>query len=257
LGERAYVVTFMQIDPFYTLDMKDPTNPKVVGELKIPGFSVSHAKRFIIVAIGVYHSLTQLFSTLFFTKNYLHPVNENLILALGQNTTEQGWVDGLQISLFDVSDFASPQRVRQYVESSSNSNSAAQYEHKAFRYLPESKLLILPLTINSLCGSDDYDTSFFDGFVVYDVDETKDFSKKFNVSHVNPKDACNLCWTTDKLSPRSLVFDGNVMTLKGHTVLSHTLDVGSFRWTLNLDEDTQKVKSDWCYTWMDDQIFLM
>jgi uncharacterized secreted protein with C-terminal beta-propeller domain len=41
VGDRAFVVTFRQIDPFYTLDMSDPTNPTVVGELKIPGFSVS------------------------------------------------------------------------------------------------------------------------------------------------------------------------------------------------------------------------
>eukprot|EP00557_Chaetoceros_sp_GSL56_P000498 CAMPEP_0176489650 /NCGR_PEP_ID=MMETSP0200_2-20121128/7414_1 /TAXON_ID=947934 /ORGANISM="Chaetoceros sp., Strain GSL56" /LENGTH=932 /DNA_ID=CAMNT_0017886831 /DNA_START=161 /DNA_END=2956 /DNA_ORIENTATION=- len=201
VGERAFVVTFMQIDPFYTLDMSDPTNPRVVGELKIPGFS-----------------------------NYLHPVNEDLVLALGQNTTEDGRTDGLQISLFDVSNFASPQRVRQYVETSSNSMSDAQYEHKAFRYLPESKLLILPLSVNPWCGSTDFATSFFDGFVVYDVDESRDFSKKFNISHVNPKDACDYCWSRDELSPRSLVFSGAVMTLKGHNVLSHELMDGTFRW---------------------------
>jgi Secreted protein containing C-terminal beta-propeller domain distantly related to WD-40 repeats len=48
LGDRAFVVTFRQIDPFYTLDMSDPTNPTVVGELKIPGFSVSILNYFIV-----------------------------------------------------------------------------------------------------------------------------------------------------------------------------------------------------------------
>jgi Secreted protein containing C-terminal beta-propeller domain distantly related to WD-40 repeats len=181
-------------------------------------------------------------------KNYLHPVNEDLILALGQNTTEEGWTDGLQISLFNVSDFASPQRVRQYVESSSNSISDAQYEHKAFRYLPDSKLLILPLSVNAWCGQPDFAEKFFDGFVVYDVDETRDFSKKFNISHVTPEDACNWCWSRDELSSRSLVFNGAVMTLKGHNVLSHELTDGNFRWELNLDYDT-KEKSDFCYAW--------
>lgn len=134
------------------------------------------------------------------------------------------------------------------MESASNSMSDAQYEHKAFRYLPESKLLILPLSVNTWCGDTDFATKFFDGFVVYDVDESKDFSKKFNISHVTPKDACDYCWSRDELSPRSLVFNGAVMTLKGHKVLSHDLTDGTFRWELNLDYNT-KEKSDFCYAW--------
>lgn len=216
-GERAYVVTFRQIDPFYTLNMTDPTDPKVVGELKIPGFS-----------------------------NYLHPIGDDLILALGQNATEEGRQDGLQISLFDVSNFALPTRVKQYTEDASSSTSDAQYEHKAFRYLPDSKLLILPVSVNAYCTEPDFSSKFFDGFVVYDVDETRDFSKKFNISHVGPKDACNFCWSRDEFSPRSLVFDGNVMTLKGHNVLSHVLSDGAFRWELNVDNG---VKQEVCYHW--------
>jgi len=165
--------------------MTDPTNPIVVGELKVPGYS-----------------------------NYLHPVSDDLILALGRDATEKGMVNGLQISLFNVSDFENPVRVNQYVEDSEGSSSAAEYDHKAFRYLPESKLLILPLYIDSWYSQQQ---EYFDGFVVYDVDETRDFSKKFNISHVDGKDAQNdgkYCWGAEELPSRSLVFEGTVTTLK-------------------------------------------
>jgi hypothetical protein len=209
--------------------MSDPTNPVVAGELKILGFS-----------------------------NYLHPVSDDLILAIGQNATETGTANGLQISLFDVSDFSNPVRVRNYVEDATWSSSEAQYDHKAFRYLPSSKLLILPLYINSWRDAKD----FFDGFVVYDVDENKDqFSKKFNVSHVEGSDARNNakrmhCWSRAELTSRSLVFDGDVMTLKGHTILRHDLETEERIGYLNLDEERDR-DADYCSDWYYDSPMIM
>jgi uncharacterized secreted protein with C-terminal beta-propeller domain len=209
--------TVRQTDPFYTVDMSDPTNPTVVGELKILGFS-----------------------------NYLHPVSDNLILAIGQNATETGMANGLQISLFDVSDFSNPTRVKNYVEGGTWSSSEAQYDHKAFRYLPLSKLLILPLYIDTW----EIDGDYFDGFIIYDVDETNtEFSKKFNVSHVYTKEhiGSTYCWSAARLASRSLVFDGDVMTMKGHTILRHDLEIEVRTDYLNLDEgrDVQEDCNDW------------
>jgi hypothetical protein len=79
LGDRGYVVTFRQIDPLYTLDLSDPTNPTVEGELKIPGFS-----------------------------NYLHPLDDGLLMGVGMDGDESGVVQGAVVSLFDVSDPANP-----------------------------------------------------------------------------------------------------------------------------------------------------
>ena len=78
MGDKGYVVTFRQIDPLYTLDLSDPTAPKVVGELKIPGYSA-----------------------------YLHPVGENRLLGIGREGAS------VQASLFDVSNMAAPQRLAQ------------------------------------------------------------------------------------------------------------------------------------------------
>ncbi len=84
MGDVGYVVTFRQTDPLYTLDLSDPTEPRVVGELKIPGYSA-----------------------------YLHPVGEGLLLGVGQDADASGQTQGLQASLFDVSDPAEPGAHRQ------------------------------------------------------------------------------------------------------------------------------------------------
>ena len=86
LGNRAYVVTFEQIDPFFVIDLSDPTNPLVAGELKVDGFS-----------------------------NHLLPINDELVIGIGRNADPQtGFFSGLQISLFGVSDPENPVLVDRY-----------------------------------------------------------------------------------------------------------------------------------------------
>ncbi len=114
MDEVGFAVTFRQIDPFYVLDLSDPTDPKVAGELKIPGVST-----------------------------YLHPIGENLVLGVGQDGTDDGRLTGLKVSLFNVSDPSDPREVA--VWTMPNANSAAEYDHKAFQFLPEQGIAILPV----------------------------------------------------------------------------------------------------------------
>lgn len=102
MGDIGFAVTFRQIDPFYVLDLSDPTNPRVTGELKIPGVST-----------------------------YLHRVGEHHVLGVGQDATEDGRTTGLKLSLFDVSDVTNPQEVS--VWSLPDSYSPAEYDHRAFQ----------------------------------------------------------------------------------------------------------------------------
>ena len=81
VGDKGYVVTFRQVDPLYTLDLSKKTDPRVVGELKILGYSA-----------------------------YLHPISDDLLLGVGQDATAQGRTTGTQLSLFDVSDPRNPAR---------------------------------------------------------------------------------------------------------------------------------------------------
>jgi hypothetical protein len=101
MGDMGYVVTFRQIDPLYTIDLSVPSDPRVLGELKIPGYSA-----------------------------YLHPIGEGLLLGVGQNATDEGRILGSQVSLFDVSN-PDPQRVA-LLELGEGTNSEVEYDHRAF-----------------------------------------------------------------------------------------------------------------------------
>jgi len=115
IGDKCYLVTFKQIDPFFVIDLGDPGNPEVLGELKIPGFST-----------------------------YLHPYDETHIIGIGRDGGK------VKISLFDVSDLSNPVELSKYeVENTENSwgwtQSSALYEHKAFLFDREKNLLVLPI----------------------------------------------------------------------------------------------------------------
>jgi uncharacterized secreted protein with C-terminal beta-propeller domain len=115
LGDVGYVVTFRQVDPLYTLDLSDPRNPRTVGELKIRGYSA-----------------------------YLHPLDGGLLLGVGQDATEGGATLGSQVSLFDVSEPARPQRLHAW-SMPGGSSSEAEWDHHAFLWWAPSKLAVLPV----------------------------------------------------------------------------------------------------------------
>jgi len=199
---------------FYTLNIEDPKNPQVVGELKIPGFS-----------------------------NYLNPIGDgNLILAVGRDGSQDGTLGGLQVAMYNVTDFAYPTQIKKFSEDTTDAASSAQYDHQAFRYLPDTEVLILPLK--------QYSTSF-DGFAVYDVpvDPEAKIEERFKISHVDKN--MQTCWSHSSLTARSLVFGGNVTTMKGHSVLSHDLNTEVKQWTLNLDVDREDSDNDHCIHWME------
>jgi len=110
-GPRGFLVTFRNVDPLFTLDVANPTAPRVVGELKVPGFST-----------------------------YLHPLGNDHLLTIGRDTT------GAQLQIFNVADFANPTLRHRYVLGSSSSSSEAEYDHKAFTYFASRGLLSIPLS---------------------------------------------------------------------------------------------------------------
>ncbi|MFI6978009.1 beta-propeller domain-containing protein [Embleya sp. NPDC050154] len=113
-GPIAYVVTFRQTDPLYTLDLSDPRNPKAVGELKINGYSA-----------------------------YLHPIADGRLIGVGQDATDTGRRLGTQVSLFDVSTLANPTRVAQVAVPGANSQ--AEQDAHAFLYWPKDGTVVVPV----------------------------------------------------------------------------------------------------------------
>jgi hypothetical protein len=114
VDETAYVVTFRQVDPFYIVDLSDPRNMAVQGELKIPGYS-----------------------------SYLHPISDDLVLGVGQDATDDGRTTGTKVSLFDVSDPANPTEVD--VWSLPSGFSDAEFDHRAFLWWAPTNTAVLPL----------------------------------------------------------------------------------------------------------------
>jgi hypothetical protein len=114
LDTTAYVVTFKQTDPLFTVDLSDPTRPRVRGELKINGYS-----------------------------SYLHPIGDGRLIGIGQDVDSYLRTAGTQISLFDVSNLDRPSRLA--VLGLPGSNSEAEFDPHAFLYWPANGLLVVPL----------------------------------------------------------------------------------------------------------------
>ena len=131
IGDRGFMVTFLQVDPLFTFDLSDPYNPQMKGELKIPGYST-----------------------------YLHPVGDNYLLGVGQNASEEGWVAGMQVSLFDVTDMDNPVEKFKYTFGDGWTWSEAMYQHKAFQYWERLGLLAVPVQENG-------DSGFFNGLYLF------------------------------------------------------------------------------------------
>lgn len=141
MGDKAYMITFRQIDPLFVLDLSDPYSPKLLGELKMPGFS-----------------------------DYLHPYDENHLIGIGKeieavvekhdgvriNTTDLDLMLGLpiirtiekgvKVSLFDVSDPLNPKEVDKFVIDNPASNTLASQDHKAVLFDKKRDMLVIPIS---------------------------------------------------------------------------------------------------------------
>lgn len=140
MGDRAYLVTFEKIDPFFVLDLSDPAAPRLLGSLKIPGYS-----------------------------DYLHPFDEDRVLGLGKDAMPAegnfSWFQGLKLSLFDVSEAESPQEVSKVVLGDRGTDSEALYDHKAFLLSPSQGLLVFPVALYEFDGAYDPPPFEFGEFV--------------------------------------------------------------------------------------------
>lgn len=151
MGDRGYVVTFRQVDPLFTLDLRKPTKPVVVGELKVPGFST-----------------------------YIHPLDQNHLLTIGVHQPDPAdgapWSDrSMKLTIFDVTDFARPKEAFTQKVGTAHGWSDAAYEHKAFNYFAQRGLLAIPFTDYSYNynGSGDYWSTFISEVRVYNIDAVK------------------------------------------------------------------------------------
>ena len=164
MDDRLYLVTFQQIDPFFVIDLSSDT-PKILGELKIPGFS-----------------------------NYLHPYDEEHVIGIGRDTKEvdNGRVQqlGIKIALFNVADVNNPKVADDIIIGDSSTHSEALYNHKAFFFDKSRETLSIPISgevksldINSKMFAPEYNR--WSGFYVFDLDESNGFESKGTITHTD------------------------------------------------------------------------
>jgi uncharacterized secreted protein with C-terminal beta-propeller domain len=186
LGDRAYLVTFVQVDPLFAIDLSDPYNPRILGELKIPGYS-----------------------------EYLHPYDETHIIGIGKEVDPSIDADkvhtpgavyytailGLKLALFDVSDIEHPIEEAKIVIGNRGTDSPALYDHKAFLFDREKELLVIPVSLYEIpqkvldsvndsgtteLGSD-WGQFTFQGAYVYHLSLENGFEYQGRITHQTPE----------------------------------------------------------------------
>jgi hypothetical protein len=169
IGNKGYVVTFRQVDPLFTFDLSDPTHPRKVGELKVPGFST-----------------------------YIHPLDENHLITIGVHVPENqtDWRQrALKLSMFDVSDMAEPKETFTQLVGTAYGWSEALYEHKAFNFFPAKGLLAIPFSDYNPSASD-YWSGFRSELRVFRVNKDTGFSPVGAVSMTDVYQSFNYrSWT--------------------------------------------------------------
>ncbi|MBT9176869.1 MAG: hypothetical protein DDT20_01191 [Firmicutes bacterium] len=175
MGDRGYMVTFVLVDPLFVIDLSNPRNPKILGELKIPGFS-----------------------------SYLHSLDENHLLGIGRDTTVLTTRDqsgriinevaielGIKLAIFDVTDVANP--IEKHVEISGGRGTYSEvlHNHKALLFDTRRNLMTFPITIHAPVPKPEFNHGPFEfqGAIVYDVSTTRGFSHRARISHLAVQDS--------------------------------------------------------------------
>ena len=156
-GDRAYVVTFKQVDPLFVIDMSKPSAPKILGALKIPGYS-----------------------------QYLHPIGDHLVVGIGRDTEEITTEDskgnvlstnvvakGIKLSLFDVTDAKEPKEINHVIIGTESGYSEALTNNRAVMVDPKRHILAIPVELyynEEIKITDDYSSKQFSGAYVFKVE---------------------------------------------------------------------------------------
>ncbi|MEK6825474.1 MAG: beta-propeller domain-containing protein [Nanoarchaeota archaeon] len=206
MGKRAYIVTFKKIDPFYVIDLSND-QPKVLGYLKIPGYS-----------------------------DYLHPYDENHVIGIGKNARGGGenfaWYQGMKVSLFDVSDVEHPVESAHLDIGDRGTDSPALHDHKAFLFDKQKNLLVLPILLaevdkSKLQGQDldsAYGTSVWQGAYVMHID-LHNITVKGKIIHVDDASLKKYKWNDEQFTiKRALTINDVLYTVSGGQIQAHTLE---------------------------------
>ena len=206
MGDKCYLVTFRQIDPFFVLDMRNPAEPKVAGELKIPGYS-----------------------------SYLHPFDENHVIGLGKEDNT------VKLSLFDVSNVYAPTEVAKYIVEGDWTDSEALHEPKAFLFDKQKELLVIPISktnygVIEIRDDETFEqqTGFWQGVYVFKA-TTSGFTLRGGITHQEDTTSSQYYgYDYNMRVHRALYIDNTLYTVSNTKVLLNNLDTLALITEVNL-----------------------
>ena len=223
MGNKAYLVTYQTVDPLYVIDLSNPTNPKVLGELKIPGYST-----------------------------YLHPYDETHLIGIGMETKEtvnrnsQGKVlsttariTGMKMALFDVSNLRNPIQISSTVIGDSRTTSAILTNHKALLFSKEKELIAIPVNnyeedfeINNSTDNESLVNSYTnynkkyisEGYLVYKINLTDGFKQKGTITHKTSTSNTGYYYYSKSRLLRGMYINNNLFTVSEDQLKVNNLD---------------------------------
>ncbi len=211
LGDRAYMVTFRTIDPLFVIDTSDPRNPRILGKLKIPGFS-----------------------------DYLHPYDEDHILGFGKEAVESKdgsavWQQGMKIALFDVSDVEHPKELHRALIGDRGTDSPLLWNHKALLFERDRDLLSFPVTVYEIPENlkvegdpgSTYGSPVFQGAYVYRLTLEDGFELRGRITHYDEEALRKMgdyWYSQGRDIERVVRIEDALLTISNAEVQSHDLD---------------------------------
>ena len=222
LDSIAYVVTYHKTDPLFAFDLESPEDPKILGELKVPGFSM-----------------------------YMHPLSESKLIGVGFDADERGdfsYFQGIQVSLFDTENKANMERVDNKVIGHRGSYSDVTGDHKAFFINQESSMIAIPVVELSGAGEGQgsgYATNLeFSGSIFYKIEDNK-INEFARISHDDlipekcKEELARAGWWTEKRRSldinRIFKVDDRILTLSRFGIKSYTTEDLTFLKTVNFE----------------------
>ena len=204
IGDRLYMVTFKRIDPFFVIDLSTAENPKILGKLKIPGYS-----------------------------DYLHPYDATHIIGIGKETTTNEWggvsTSGVKLALFDVSDVANPKQLDKVQIGDAGSDSAALTDHHAFLFDKAKNLLVIPVmavTAYPVTKEDYYTTrpQVWYGAYVFGLTPQTGFTLRGTVQHGTGNNGYYYYGSSTSDVRRSLYIGNVLYTMSPKQIKANSLD---------------------------------
>jgi hypothetical protein len=201
LGTRGFVVTFRQIDPLFTFDLSVPQDPRLVGQVEIPGVST-----------------------------YLHPLDDAHLLTIGFDGDQNRLNGQFQLQIFDVQNLAQPRLLHKLVpkfDAPGFAWTSATHDHHAFNYFPEAGTLTVPVQYYAT-----YSADHFSGFIAFSASAANGFSELGRLDH---SDLARLehCRASNGVTPVACGSGLYLETARPLRAVSAQLDGATYIYTLS------------------------